>query len=79
MDQIDKQELKPRSKITELLSGRMQSLDELWMEEDVEPAEHPYYNSIPNKIPPIGGLVDARLKAKVPVSDSAQVGKSAHA
>ncbi|XP_072848471.1 SHC-transforming protein 3 [Pogona vitticeps] len=66
-----KQYLQCPSKIP-ALHDRMQSLDELWMEEDVEPAEHPYYNSIPNKIPPIGGLVDARLKAKVPVSDSAQ-------
>ncbi|KAJ7335618.1 hypothetical protein JRQ81_013559 [Phrynocephalus forsythii] len=67
-----KQYLQCPSKIPPL-HDRMQSLDELWMEEDGEPAEHPYYNSIPNKIPPIGGLVDARLKAKGPsVSDTAQ-------
>lgn len=63
-------------KITPLLFDRLQSLDELWVEEDGEATEHPYYNSIPNKIPPTGGLVDARLKAKLPsVSDIAQVGK----
>nr|XP_034956123.1 SHC-transforming protein 3 [Zootoca vivipara] len=68
-----KQYLQCPSKIP-ALHDRMQSLDELWMEEDVEAApEHPYYNNIPNKIPPTGGLVDARLKAKLPsVSDPTQ-------
>lgn len=52
----------------------MQSLDELWLEEDSEATEHPYYNSIPNKVPPTGGMVDMRLKAKFPsVSDDVQV------
>uniref|UniRef100_A0A6I8NME1 PID domain-containing protein n=1 Tax=Ornithorhynchus anatinus TaxID=9258 RepID=A0A6I8NME1_ORNAN len=32
-----------------------------WGEED-EPAEHDYYNSIPGKEPPLGGLVDSRLR-----------------
>ncbi|XP_033020344.1 SHC-transforming protein 3 [Lacerta agilis] len=68
-----KQYLQCPSKIP-ALHDRMQSLDELWMEEDVEAAaEHPYYNNIPNKIPPTGGLVDARLRAKLPsVSDPTQ-------
>ncbi|XP_042309823.1 SHC-transforming protein 3 isoform X2 [Sceloporus undulatus] len=67
-----KQYLQCPSKIP-ALHDRMQSLDELWVEEDGEPMEHPYYNSIPNKIPPAGGLVDVRLKTKVPsVSDYAQ-------
>ncbi|XP_060618021.2 SHC-transforming protein 3 isoform X1 [Anolis sagrei] len=67
-----KQYLQCPSKIP-ALHDRMQSLDELWMEEDGEPAENPYYNSVPNKIPPTGGLVDVRVKAKLPcVSDSAQ-------
>uniref|UniRef100_A0A8C5RYY9 SHC adaptor protein 3 n=1 Tax=Laticauda laticaudata TaxID=8630 RepID=A0A8C5RYY9_LATLA len=45
----------------------MQSLDELWMEEDSEVAEHPYYNSFPNK-------VDERVKIKIPsISDPSQV------
>ncbi|CAI5787011.1 SHC-transforming protein 3 [Podarcis lilfordi] len=68
-----KQYLQCPSKIP-ALHDRMQSLDELWMEEDVEAAaEHPYYNNIPNKIPPTGGLVDARIRAKLPsVSDPTQ-------
>ncbi|XP_061482082.1 SHC-transforming protein 3 isoform X2 [Rhineura floridana] len=68
-----KQYLQCPSKIP-ALHDRMQSLDELWMEEDGEAAaEHPYYNNIPNKIPPTGGLVGARLKAKFPsVSDPTQ-------
>lgn len=48
----------------------MQSLDELWMEEDSEVAEHPYYNSFPNK-------VDERVKVKIPpISDPTQVSKA---
>ncbi|TFK15639.1 SHC-transforming protein 3 [Platysternon megacephalum] len=45
---------------------RMQSFDEPWMEENGEPAEHPYYNSIPNKMPPTGGFIDARFKTRIP-------------
>ncbi|XP_066472349.1 SHC-transforming protein 3 [Tiliqua scincoides] len=67
-----KQYLQCPSKIP-ALHERMQSLDELWVEEDGEATEHLYYNSIPNKIPPTGGLVDARLKSRLPsVSDIAQ-------
>uniref|UniRef100_A0A8D2JG47 SHC adaptor protein 3 n=1 Tax=Varanus komodoensis TaxID=61221 RepID=A0A8D2JG47_VARKO len=67
-----KQYLQCPSKIPPL-HDRMQSMDELWMEEEGEATEHPYYNSIPNKIPPTGGLVDARLKAKLPsISDPPQ-------
>lgn len=32
-----------------------------WTEEEEESSEHPYYNNIPGKMPPPGGLVDARL------------------
>uniref|UniRef100_A0A670Z7S5 SHC adaptor protein 3 n=1 Tax=Pseudonaja textilis TaxID=8673 RepID=A0A670Z7S5_PSETE len=61
-----KQYLQCPSKIP-ALQDRMQSLDELWMEEDSEVAEHPYYNSFPNK-------VDDRVKIKIPpISDPAQV------
>uniref|UniRef100_A0A8C6YFE9 SHC adaptor protein 3 n=1 Tax=Naja naja TaxID=35670 RepID=A0A8C6YFE9_NAJNA len=61
-----KQYLQCPSKIP-ALQDRMQSLDELWMEEDSEVAEHPYYNSFPNK-------VDERVKVKIPpISDPAQV------
>uniref|UniRef100_A0ACB8EQS8 SHC-transforming protein 3 n=1 Tax=Sphaerodactylus townsendi TaxID=933632 RepID=A0ACB8EQS8_9SAUR len=67
-----KQYLQCPSKIP-ALHDRMQSLDELWLEEDGEATEHPYYNSIPNKMPPTGGMVDVRLKAMLPsVSDELQ-------
>ncbi|XP_054843643.1 SHC-transforming protein 3 [Eublepharis macularius] len=67
-----KQYLQCPSKIP-ALHDRMQSLDELWLEDDGEATEHPYYNSIPNKIPPTGGMVDARLKARGPsISDEVQ-------
>lgn len=46
----------------------MQSFDEPWMEEDNEATEHPYYNNIPNKMPPPGGFIDARLKANLPTA-----------
>ncbi|XP_065596644.1 SHC-transforming protein 3 [Cyrtonyx montezumae] len=68
-----KQYLRFPSKIP-TLHDRMQSFDEPWMEEESEAAEHPYYNNIPNKIPPPGGFIDTRLKAKIPTAaDTAQV------
>ncbi|XP_064032881.1 SHC-transforming protein 3 isoform X2 [Pogoniulus pusillus] len=45
---------------------RMQSFDEPWMEEDNEATERSYYNNIPNKMPPPGGFLDARLKTRLP-------------
>ncbi|KAK1334662.1 hypothetical protein QTO34_005670 [Cnephaeus nilssonii] len=48
------------------LHDRMQSLDEPWTEEEGDGSDHPYYNSVPNKTPPAGGFVDARLKARPP-------------
>ncbi|NWR57757.1 SHC3 protein, partial [Bucorvus abyssinicus] len=67
-----KQYLRCPSKIT-TFHDRMQSFDEPWMEEDNEATEHPYYNNIPNKMPPPGGFIDARLKAKLPTAaDTAQ-------
>ncbi|XP_069481758.1 SHC-transforming protein 3 [Ambystoma mexicanum] len=52
---------------------RMQSLDEPpWPEEEGD-TDSPYYNSIPNKIPPTGGFVDARTKGRLPSpGDNAQ-------
>lgn len=32
-----------------------------WTEEEEESAEHPYYNNIPGKMPPPGGIIDTRL------------------
>ncbi|TKC39069.1 hypothetical protein EI555_015897 [Monodon monoceros] len=66
-----KQYLQCPSKIP-ALHDRMQSLDEPWTEEEGEGADHPYYNSIPSKIPPPGGFVDARLKARLHGPDTAQ-------
>ncbi|XP_019410951.1 PREDICTED: SHC-transforming protein 3 [Crocodylus porosus] len=55
------------------LQDRMQSFDKPWMEDEGEAMEHPYYNSIPNKMPPTGGFIDARLKSRLPnVADTAQ-------
>ncbi|XP_041087748.1 SHC-transforming protein 3-like isoform X1 [Polyodon spathula] len=46
------------------LQDRMLNLEEpAWTEEEEEEtAEHPYYNSIPGKIPPLGGFNDVRMK-----------------
>ncbi|NWW24282.1 SHC3 protein, partial [Falcunculus frontatus] len=52
---------------------RMQSFEDPWTEEETEETEHPYYNNIPNKIPPPGGFLDARLKTRLPTAaDTAQ-------
>ncbi|NWT67499.1 SHC3 protein, partial [Prunella himalayana] len=53
---------------TPTLSDRMQSFEDPWTEEDNEATEHPYYNNIPNKIPPPGGFLDARLKTRLPTA-----------
>ncbi|KFO07028.1 SHC-transforming protein 3, partial [Balearica regulorum gibbericeps] len=68
-----KQYLRCPSKIP-TFHDRVQSFDEPWVEEDHQTTEHPYYNNIPNKMPPLGGFVDARLKARLPTAaDTAQV------
>ncbi|XP_053558373.1 SHC-transforming protein 3 [Bombina bombina] len=53
---------------------RMQSLDDpLWIEEDGSTTEPQYYNSIPNKMPPPGGIIDERLRTQLPnQGDNAQ-------
>ncbi|NXK87274.1 SHC3 protein, partial [Formicarius rufipectus] len=53
---------------------RIQSFEDPWTEDDNDATEHPYYNNIPNKIPPPGGFLDARLKtSSVPTAaDTAQ-------
>uniref|UniRef100_A0A8C0UP67 SHC adaptor protein 3 n=1 Tax=Cyanistes caeruleus TaxID=156563 RepID=A0A8C0UP67_CYACU len=59
---------------TPTFPDRMQSFEDPWTEEDNEATEHHYYNNIPNKIPPPGGFLDARLKTKLPsAADTAQV------
>lgn len=41
---------------------RVLNMEELqWTEEEEESAEHPYYNNIPGKTPPPGGIIDTRL------------------
>ncbi|NXJ67966.1 SHC3 protein, partial [Rostratula benghalensis] len=67
-----KQYLRCPSKIP-TFQDRVQSFDEQWMEEENEETEHPYYNNIPNKMPPPGGFIDARLKTRLPTAaDAAQ-------
>ncbi|XP_009883966.1 PREDICTED: SHC-transforming protein 3 [Charadrius vociferus] len=67
-----KQYLRCPSKIP-TFHDRVQSFDEPWVEEDNEATEHPYYNNIPNKMPPPGGFIDARLKARLnTAADTAQ-------
>ncbi|XP_075455953.1 SHC-transforming protein 3 isoform X2 [Ascaphus truei] len=61
-----KQYLQCPSKIP-AFPDRMQSLDEpLWPEEDGSATEPQYYNSIPNKMPPPGGIIDERLRTQLP-------------
>ncbi|NXV24611.1 SHC3 protein, partial [Cepphus grylle] len=67
-----KQYLRCPSKIP-TFHDRVQSFDEPWIEEDNETREHPYYNSIPNKMPPPGGFIDVRLKTRLSsAADTAQ-------
>lgn len=44
-----------------------------WTEEEEESAEHPYYNNIPGKTPPPGGIIDTRLINQNPSPDVGQV------
>ncbi|KAM4634234.1 SHC-transforming protein 3 [Polymixia lowei] len=48
----------------------------LWTEEEEEPAEHPYYNNIPGKMPPPGGFIDTRLTNHSAAPDGCQMGPS---
>ncbi|XP_005066364.1 SHC-transforming protein 3 [Mesocricetus auratus] len=66
-----KQYLQCPSKIP-ALQDRMQSLDEPWTEEEGDGPDHPYYNSVPSKMPPPGGFLDARLKARPHGPDAVQ-------
>ncbi|XP_036598224.1 SHC-transforming protein 3 [Trichosurus vulpecula] len=66
-----KQYLQCPSKIPALHDCR-QSLDEPWMEEEGERAEHPYYNSIPNKVPQTAEFLDVRSKTRVCTVDTSK-------
>lgn len=44
-----------------------------WTEEEEESAEHPYYNNIPGKMPPPGGIIDTRLTSQNTAQDGCQV------
>ncbi|XP_055036254.2 SHC-transforming protein 3 [Misgurnus anguillicaudatus] len=53
------------------MPDRVMSTDEPpWTEEGEESADHHYYNSIPGKMPPPGGFIDARLTSQT--QDSSQ-------
>lgn len=54
----------PGSQLTRALPPRMAGFDgSAWDEEEEEPApDHQYYNDFPGKEPPIGGVVDMRLR-----------------
>ncbi|KAK2119180.1 hypothetical protein P7K49_000566 [Saguinus oedipus] len=65
-------EISGASKAGASVSEKMQSLDEPWTEEEGDGSDHPYYNSIPSKMPPPGGFLDARLKPRPHASDTAQ-------
>ncbi|NXN89918.1 SHC3 protein, partial [Bombycilla garrulus] len=56
---------------TPTFPDRMQSFEDPWTEEENKATEHPYYNNIPNKIPPPGGFLDARLKTRLPTTADA--------
>ncbi|XP_019909194.2 LOW QUALITY PROTEIN: SHC-transforming protein 3 [Esox lucius] len=51
----------PSSKMTPVHDRVLNVEESVWMEEEEEPAEHPYYNNIPGKMPPPGGFIDTRL------------------
>lgn len=53
---------------------RVLNMEELqWTEEEEESAEHPYYNNIPGKMPPPGGIIDTRLINQNAAPDVCQV------
>ncbi|XP_059825877.1 SHC-transforming protein 3 isoform X1 [Hypanus sabinus] len=57
-----KQYLQCPPKISSIHS-RVPNLEEShWFGEDEKATEHPYYNSIPGKVPPPGGFIDVRLR-----------------
>ncbi|XP_074137581.1 SHC-transforming protein 3 isoform X2 [Sminthopsis crassicaudata] len=66
-----KQYLQCPSKIPALHDCR-QSLDEPWTEEEGEKTEHPYYNSIPNKVPHVGEFLDVRSKTRICTTDTSK-------
>jgi SHC-transforming protein 2 len=49
-----------------LCARRLTGLEELAWGDDDAAADHNYYNSIPGKEPPLGGLVDSRLAVTQP-------------
>ncbi|KAM9461305.1 SHC-transforming protein 2 isoform 2-T2 [Clarias gariepinus] len=80
-----KQYLHSPPKATPSLDRSVRTEESAWEEDDMF-LEHDYYNSIPGKEPPLGGLVDSRLKTKaamlghihcVPQNKAAQSGSTA--
>ncbi|XP_068608904.1 SHC-transforming protein 3 [Brachionichthys hirsutus] len=64
----------PASKLSST-HDRVINMEELpWPEEEEEPTEHPYYNNIPGKMPPPGGLTNTWLANQNPAPDGCQAG-----
>ncbi|KAK6492705.1 SHC-transforming protein 3-like [Huso huso] len=57
-----KQYLQCPSKLPTLQDRMLKLEEQAWMEEEEESTDHPYYNSIPGKMPPPGGFIDVRMK-----------------
>ncbi|KAK9409046.1 SHC-transforming protein 2 [Crotalus adamanteus] len=55
---------------------RTMGVDDSWCEEE-DPSGHNYYNSIPGKQPPLGGLVDSRLHYRSASSHTLSLGSYA--
>uniref|UniRef100_A0A8C7MT33 SHC adaptor protein 3 n=1 Tax=Oncorhynchus kisutch TaxID=8019 RepID=A0A8C7MT33_ONCKI len=61
----------PSSKMTSV-HDRVLNMESVWTEEEEEePAEHPYYNNIPGKMPPPGGFIDTRLGQSIQAEQQA--------
>ncbi|XP_062340447.1 SHC-transforming protein 3 isoform X2 [Osmerus eperlanus] len=67
----------PSSKLSSMHDRVLNMDDSPWTEEEEEPAEHPYYNNIPGKMPPPGGFIDTRLTNQMAGQDSNQMGPGA--
>uniref|UniRef100_A0A673YIC2 SHC adaptor protein 3 n=2 Tax=Salmoninae TaxID=504568 RepID=A0A673YIC2_SALTR len=61
----------PSSKMTSV-HDRVLNMESVWTEEEEEePADHPYYNNIPGKMPPPGGFIDTRLGQSIQAEQQA--------
>lgn len=67
----------PSSKLSSVHDRVLNMEESPWTEEEEEPAEHPYYNNIPGKMPPPGGFIDTRLTNQTSGQDGSQLGPGA--